>query len=106
MLRLFRLIAPYRGSLFLILLLALAQSLANLFLPRLMADIVDIGIIKADTRQILISGSYMLLMAIGGTLAAVAGGYLAAKVAAAFGRTIRSRMFERVSRLSVHQFET
>ena len=107
MLRLFRLIArPYRGSLFLILLLALAQSLANLYLPRLMADIVDIGIIKGDTRQILISGTYMLLMAVGGTLAAVAGGYLAAKVASAFGRIVRDRLFERVSRLSVHQFET
>jgi ATP-binding cassette, subfamily B, multidrug efflux pump len=106
MLRLFRFIRPYRGSVLLIVVLALAQSLANLFLPRLMADIVDVGIVKGDTRAILVTGGYMLFMAIGGTLAAVAGSFLSSKVASGFGRIIRGRIFERVSHLSVHQFET
>ena len=39
--KLLRLIAPYRASVAIVLALALAQSLANLYLPRLMADIVD-----------------------------------------------------------------
>jgi ATP-binding cassette, subfamily B, multidrug efflux pump len=105
MLKLFRLLTAYRGSVALILLLALAQSLANLSLPRLMADIVDDGIVKGDIRTILITGSAMLAIAIAGTLAAVAGVFLGARTATGFGRLVRARVFERVSHLSVHQFE-
>jgi ATP-binding cassette subfamily B protein len=105
MLRLFRLLTPYRGALALIVMLALAQSLANLYLPRLMADIVDHGIVTGDTASILRTGGVMVAIAIVGTVAAVAGGFFAARVATAFGRIVRGRIFERVSRLSVHQFE-
>ena len=49
MLNLFRLLRPFRSSLAIVLVLALAQSLANLYLPRLMADIVDHGIVRGDT---------------------------------------------------------
>ncbi len=34
-----------------VLVLALAQSLASLYLPRLMADIVDHGIVPGDTGR-------------------------------------------------------
>src|SRR5262249_23778271 len=85
--------------------LALAQSIANLFLPRLMADIVDKGIARGDTRVILTTGGVMLLMAIVATGCAVAGAFLAAKIAAGFGRIVRARIFERVSYLSLHQFD-
>jgi ATP-binding cassette subfamily B protein len=105
MLKLFRLLRPHRGPIGLILLLALAQSLANLSLPRLMQEIVDHGIVTGDTGVILKFGSYMLLVAIAGTLAAVAGSFVASKVATGFGRIVRGRLFERVSLLSVHQFE-
>ena len=67
MLKLFRLIRPYRSFIAIVLVLALAQSLANLYLPRLMADIVDHGIVKGDTREILSIGGLMLLMALVGT---------------------------------------
>lgn len=105
MLKLFRLLSPYKGPVAIILVLALAQSLANLYLPRQMADIVDVGIVKGDNHAILVTGSLMLLVAIAGTLAAVAGGFFSSRVATGFGRTLRGRIFERVSHLSVHQFE-
>jgi hypothetical protein len=41
MLKLFRLLAPYRGYIAIVLVLALAQSIGFLLLPRLMSDIVD-----------------------------------------------------------------
>ena len=53
MLKLFRLIKPYRGYVAIILVLALAQSIGVLLLPRLMSDIVDRGIVKGDQRAIL-----------------------------------------------------
>lgn len=43
MLKLFRLITPYRGYVAIVLVLAMAQSIGTLLLPRLMSDIVDKG---------------------------------------------------------------
>jgi ATP-binding cassette subfamily B protein len=105
MLRLFRLVAPFRSSLVAVLALALAQSLANLYLPRLMADIVDHGIVPGDTTHILEIGGLMLLVAVAGTACAVGASFFSAKVATGFGRVVRDRIFDRVANFSVHQFD-
>ena len=72
MLKLFAFLRPFRVSVALVLVLALAQSIAGLYLPRLMADIVDHGIVPGNTRQIWITGGLMLLMALISTITAVA----------------------------------
>jgi hypothetical protein len=105
MLKLFRLIRPYRSFIAIVLVLALAQSLANLFLPRLMSEIVDRGIVKGDARAILSIGVLMLLMALVGTGCAIAGSYFSAKIATGFGRIVRGEIFDRVAHFSVHQFD-
>lgn len=105
MLKLFRFLKPFRAAVAMVMGLAFAQSLANLYLPRLMADIVDHGIVPGDTDQILKIGGLMLLVAIVGTVAAVAGSFFTAKVATGFGRVVRGRIFERVAHFSVHQFD-
>ena len=105
MFRLFAFLNPYRRAVALVLALALAQSLASLYLPRLMADIVDHGIVPGNTRQIWITGGLMLLMALVGTACAVASSYLSSRTASGFGRDLRNRIFDRVAHLSVHQFD-
>jgi ATP-binding cassette subfamily B multidrug efflux pump len=104
MLKLFRLIAPYRRSVALVLVLALAQSLGFLLLPRLMSEIVDKGIVKGDQRAILQMGGLMLLTSIAATACAIASSYHSAKVAAGFGRILRGAIFARVAHFSIHQF--
>src|SRR5262245_55202972 len=104
MLKLFRLLRPYRGYVAIVLTLALAQSIGTLLLPRLMSDIVDKGIVKGDERTILELGGLMLLMSIGATACAIAGSYFSAKVATGFGKTLRGAIFGRVEHFSVHQF--
>ncbi|MEZ5288972.1 MAG: ABC transporter ATP-binding protein [Vicinamibacterales bacterium] len=93
-----------RGLVALVCVLAFLQSLANLLLPRLMADVVDHGIVRGDTRRILELGGLMLLVAVGGTVCAVAGSFFSARVATGFGRSVRDALFRRVAHLSVHQF--
>jgi ATP-binding cassette subfamily B multidrug efflux pump len=105
MLKLFRLLAAFRGAVVLVLVLALAQSVGFLLLPRLMSDIVDKGIVRGDQHAILETGGLMLLMSSVATLCAFAGNYFAARVATGFGRTLRGRIFARVEHFSVHQFE-
>ncbi len=105
MLKLFRLLSPYRGYVTIVLVLAFAQSIGFLLLPRLMSDIVDKGIAKGDQRAILLTGGLMLLMSCLGTLCAIAGSYFSAKVATGFGRILRGAIFARVERFSIHQFD-
>ncbi len=47
---------PYAGPLSIVLVLQLVQSIANLFLPSLNADIIDHGVAKGDTDYILRTG--------------------------------------------------
>jgi ATP-binding cassette subfamily B multidrug efflux pump len=105
MLKLFRLIKPYRGYVAIVLVLALAQSIGFLLLPRLMSDIVDKGIVKGDQRAILEIGGLMLLMSIVATLCAIAGSFFSSKVATGFGRILRGAIFARVEHFSIHQFD-
>jgi ATP-binding cassette subfamily B protein len=101
-----RLLRPYRaGTFVIVLVLALAQSMGFLLLPRLMSDIVDKGIVRGDQRAILETGGLMLLTSITATLCAIAGSYYSAKVATGFGRILRGAIFARVERLSIHQFD-
>ena len=105
MLKLLVFLRPFRASVALVLALALAQSLASLYLPRLMADIVDHGIVPGDTGQILIYGGLMLLMALVATATSIGGSYFSARIASGFGRDVRNRIFDRVAHFSVHQFD-
>jgi ATP-binding cassette subfamily B protein len=105
MLKLFRLLTPYRGYVAIVLVLALAQSVGTLLLPRLLSDIVDKGVVKGDQRAIFGIGGLMLLTSVAATLCAIAVSYYASKVATGFGRILRGAIFARVEQFSIHQFD-
>src|SRR5579883_1509954 len=105
MMKLLRFMKPYRMPLVVVLVLAFAQSLANLYLPTLMADIVDKGIVNKDIGYIWRVGGLMLLVAIGGTIAAVIGSFFAARIATGFGKIIRGKIFNHVEQFSLHEFD-
>ena len=89
-----------------ILVLAFFQSLANLFLPTLMARIVDSGIVKGDTGYIVRVGGIMLLVTVAGMICAIAGSFFSSKVSIGFGRIIRGKVFSHVEEFSLHEFDT
>ncbi|HZU00325.1 MAG TPA: ABC transporter ATP-binding protein, partial [Ktedonobacteraceae bacterium] len=105
MIRLFRFLLPYRAQIALVLVLVFMQSMANLYLPTLMADIVDTGIVKGNISYILSVGGLMLLVTIGGTLAAIAASFFSARIAIGFGRLLRAKLFMHVERFSLHEFD-
>ena len=106
MIKLLRYLNPYRWLLVLILVLAVGQSAANLYLPNLMADIVDKGISTFDTNYIWGTGIIMVFVAIAGTLCAVIGIFFSSQVATGMCKTIRSRIFNKVQLFSLHEFDT
>src|SRR5436305_14811997 len=106
MIKLLRFLKPYRIVLVWVVVLAFAQAMANLYLPNLMADIVDNGIIKGDTGYIWRTGGIMLLVTIGGTIAAVVGIFFSSQVATGLGKIIRAKIFTHVEQFSLHEFDT
>ncbi|MFI5274540.1 MAG: ABC transporter ATP-binding protein [Ktedonobacterales bacterium] len=106
MIRLLRFLKPYRLQIGIVLVLVFLQSLANLYLPTLMADIVDTGIVKGDTNYIVRIGGVMLLITLGGTLCAVASAFFASRAAVGFGRIVRRKLFTHVENFSLHEFDT
>ena len=105
MIRLARFLHPYRFSLVGVVLLVFLQALSDLYLPTLMADIVDIGVVKGNYSYILNVGAFMLVVAIAGALCAIGGSFLSSKVAVGFGQIIRARLFSHVERFSLHEFD-
>src|SRR5713101_5143487 len=105
MIKLLRYIKPYRAVLVLVVILAAAQELGNLYLPNLFADIVNNGIVKGDTGYIWRLGGLMLLVTLGGTIAAVVGIFFSSRVVTGFGKIIRANIFTRVEQFSLHEFD-
>ena len=106
MIKLLRFMKPYRWTVALVLVLAFAQAMANLYLPKLMADIIDNGIVKGDNAYIWRIGGIMLLITLGGVICAVFGSFFAARVAVGYGKIIRAKLFTRVEQFSLHEFDT
>ncbi len=53
MIEFLRMLKPYRSAIVVALVLAFLQSLATLYLPTLIADVVDHGVVTGDTGYII-----------------------------------------------------
>lgn len=105
MLKLFRYLQPYRWLVATVMLLILIQSLSELYLPTLMADIVNDGVVKGDIPYIWRIGSLMLAVTAAGTLVSIAASYLSSRIAAGFGKDVRSKTFRQVENFSLLDFD-
>lgn len=106
MFKLIRFLKPYRALLALVVVLAIGQTAANLYLPNLMSDIVNKGIAGFDTNFIWRTGGVMLVVAVGGTICALVGAYFSSQIAVGMVSRIRAEIFQRVQHFSLHEFDT
>lgn len=105
MLKLFRFLGPYRWGVALVMALVLLQSLAELYLPTLMADIVNKGVVTGDNAYIWRIGGFMLLVTLGGTLVSIGASYFSSRISAGFGRDVRGKVFSHVENFSLQEFD-
>jgi ATP-binding cassette subfamily B multidrug efflux pump len=91
---------PYWRQLLLVVSLLLVQSLANLYLPELNADIINNGVAKGDTDYILRTGVTMVGVTVILGIVSIIAVYWAARVSMAFGRDLRSGIFRKVESFS------
>lgn len=96
---------PYRFKMMLILFLLFLQALTNLFLPALMSQIVDQGIIKGDVSFILSSGALMLFIALLGGVFVVIANLFSSRVALGFSRDLRHDLFSKVESFNLEAFD-
>ncbi|MGZ4160879.1 MAG: ABC transporter ATP-binding protein, partial [Neobacillus sp.] len=105
MIKLGKYLKPFQILVYLVLGLVLLQSLSELYLPTLMSDIVDKGVVTGDTNYIWKIGGFMLLVAAGGMVCSIAASYFSARVASGFGKSLRSKLFSHVGNFSLHEFD-
>lgn len=78
----------------------LVSVAASLYLPNLNADIVDHGVVRADTGYIWRTGGWMLLVSLVQVCAAICAAWFSARIAMNAGRDMRARVFGAVQRFS------
>ena len=96
---------PYRVAVWLVLAFTFVQTMANLYLPNLMSDIVDKGIVFGNQSYIWREGLLMLAVTAVGAIASVVSRYYGAKASAGFGQDLRSRIFGHVQEFSLKEFD-
>jgi ATP-binding cassette subfamily B protein len=83
--------------------LLLIQSIANLYLPNLNADIINNGVAKADTDYIWRTGGVMLGVTLLLGVIAIVAVYFASRTSMGVGRDVRAAVFERVQSFSARE---
>jgi ATP-binding cassette subfamily B protein len=94
---------PYKPLLIVVVVLQAAQTIAALYLPSLIADIIDRGVARGDTGYIWSTGGLMLLITLVQITCAATAVYFGAKAAMGFGRDVRSGIFHQVSDFSARE---
>ncbi|MFE4144838.1 ABC transporter ATP-binding protein [Peribacillus sp. YIM B13472] len=85
--------------------LVFIQSMSDLFLPTLMADIIDKGVVRGDTPYIWKIGGLMLLVSALGACASIIASYYSSKASMGMGRDLRLRVFNHVEKFSLQEFD-
>jgi len=105
MIKLYRYLKPYVWYIVFVLILVFIQTLSDLYLPTLMSDIVDTGIVNGDTKYIMKLGGFMLLIAAGGTICSITASLLSSKASMGLGQILREKVFTRVESYSLNEFD-
>jgi ABC-type multidrug transport system fused ATPase/permease subunit len=90
----------YRRQVALVVGLLGLQTVGNLYLPNLNADIINNGVVKGNIGYILRTGGVMLAIALVLGVVAIVAVYWASRVSMGVGADIRADVFGRVQRFS------
>ena len=78
----------------------------ELFVPLVVADMVDVGIRRGDASYILKMGGLLVLLALIGLACSLTAQYFAAKAAVGFSTKLRHALFSHIQGLSFTEMDT
>lgn len=96
-------LGKYRGAIAIVLVFQLVQTLANLYLPGLNADIIDRGVVVGDTGYIVRTGALMLAITVLQIVCTIVAVYFGARTAMALGRDLRASVFSTVETFAARE---
>ncbi|MCY8669009.1 ABC transporter ATP-binding protein/permease [Bacillus haynesii] len=104
MISLLKYLKPYKLQVILVAVFTLLSSVLELYLPTLMADVVDVGIVNGDMSFIMRTGGWMIACSLLAIIMTVGKAFFASKTALGFGRDIRRKLFVKVEHYSMDEF--
>jgi ATP-binding cassette subfamily B multidrug efflux pump len=99
-------LAPYKGTLAVVVGLLVIQALATLYLPELNGEIINNGVAKGDTAYILSTGMFMLGISAVVLVASIIAVYFGSRTGMSFGRDVRGAIFRKVESFSRAELDT
>ena len=100
-----RFMKPYKGLCFFTLLVTILDVAGGLLIPRLTADMVNMGVAGGDLGYMLEKGGQMILIAFLAGAGALAGSYLCADLSAKIGRDMRNAVYDKSLEFSGDDFQ-
>jgi ABC-type multidrug transport system fused ATPase/permease subunit len=94
---------PYAGQVVVVVALLVTQTIGNLYLPNLNADIINNGVVKGNLHYILMTGAVMLAITLVLGVVAIVAVYFASRIAMGAGADMRAGVFTRVQAFSAHE---
>jgi ATP-binding cassette, subfamily B, multidrug efflux pump len=104
MLKIFKKLKKFSVMIAGVLIFVLLQTLCDLNIPSLMADIVNNGILKNNVPYVISAGIKMLIFTIGIVVFSVLSNLLSSVVSAKFSEKLRNEIFEKVENFSLDEF--
>src|SRR5437762_6007695 len=98
-----RFLPPYRTGVAIVTALLLLESVANLYLPNLNADIINNGVATGDTDYIWRTGAVMVGITLLRGLFAIVAVYFASEASMSVGRDVRAAVFAHVQSFSARE---
>lgn len=93
----------YRRELWLVVIFQFLATIANLYLPALIADIIDNGVVNGDAPYILRIGGVMLVVTVIQVACSIVAVYFGARTAMALGRDLRTSVFDKVETFAARE---
>ena len=104
--KMLRYLSDYKRESVLAPLFKMLEATFDLFVPLVMADIVNVGIAAHDFHYILVRCGILLLLAIVGLACSLTAQYFSAKAAVGYSTGLRHALFEHIQTLSFSEMDT
>ncbi|UTE78545.1 ABC transporter ATP-binding protein [Rossellomorea sp. KS-H15a] len=105
MIKLLKHLSTYKWMVVGIFVLIFIQSMSTLYLPTLMSDIIDKGVVVGDIPYIWKIGGFMLVVSALGAVASIVASYYSSKAAVGLGRDVRRKLFYHIEKFSLQEFD-
>ena len=103
--RLIRFLKPYRLQVFLGPVFKLIEAIFELIVPRVMADMIDVGVARGDTAYIWQRGALLVLLGVVGLASSLTCQTMASRASQGVGTDLRRSLFHHINTLSWRELD-